>query len=1837
MSFDREAKHEQQTTSAALELLSSPRFTGSLRAPVSCKHRHKDQRPDENSHGCGSGRRWNYLLSVPLLIVWLAAVAVAPAADRQQLRGHVPAAVAALQPVDRLAATNRLHLAIGLPLQNQEALKSLLKDIYDPTSPNYRHYLTPEQFAQRFGPSEKDYQAVMDFAKTRGLAVTTTHPNRVILDVEGAVTDIEKAFHVTMRTYQHPKETRTFYASDTEPSLDVAVPILRISGLDNYALPRPRFKSQPAAAKANAAINTGSGPGGGYMGNDFRAAYVPGASLTGAGQTVGLLQFDGYTVSDITYYEKLAGLPTVTLMNVLLDGFNGIPTGNGGEVEVSLDIEMVISMAPGVSKIIVYEAGPNGNWHDILNRMANDNLAKQLSCSWYNPIGAADPVAEGIFQQMAAQGQSFFAASGDADAYTGLIPFPGDSPSITQVGGTTLTTTDGGAYFSETVWNWGFHNGSYIGSGGGISTQYAIPTYQQGISMTANQGSTTMRNVPDVALTADNVYVRADGFNHNEGGTSCAAPLWAGFMALVNQEAAANNRPTVGFINPAIYTIGKGASYTSTFNDTTTGNNYSSSSPTKFAAVTGYDLCTGWGTPTGTNLIYALAGPPDPLQASSPTFAASGPVGGPFTPNSAVYALTNSGATSLTWTASSTQTWTSLSATSGTLAAGDYTTVTWSINGGATALAHGNYSDTVTFSNTVTGASQSRMMTLAVGPPIVTTTNRLPSGTVGVSYNVALAASGGMTPYAWSLFSGSLPAGLSLSGAGVIGGSPSVATNASFTVQVAGNDGQSSTSNFSLTINPTLPPVTNIISGVTTNYGGAYMVGTNGPYSVLIVTNAGVLKSGSGIIGNSAASSNNYALVTGAGSVWSNSASLSIGSTGSFNQLSIGEAGRVINGSAYIGYDGTAGNNSVLVTGAGSVWSNKGSVYVGYSGSSNSLTIASGGQVVGTNDSYVGYTNRAANNSVLVTDPGSVWSNNGDVYVGYNGIGNSLTIAHGGQIISIANSGPVFNPVGLEIGYKSTASNNSVLVTGAGSVWSNNHVIVGYDGNSNRLTIANGGQVWETGDAGEIGQYSDNNSVWVTGTGSVWNISGNNVWVGDWGNNNSLTIANGGLVSDISGLIGGSYGFSNNSVLVTGAGSLWTNSHYVYVGADGPFNELTVNNGGQVIMDRFLTVGDTAIGYGNRLTIASGGAVTATNIIIGHGGATGNVATVSGGFLNATNATGGGALDISGGALNLNSGTVTVNQLIANNGPNSAVNFNGGTLNSGGSTVNNGSIFQVGYGTNAATLDLFGGTHSFANDLFINTNAILTGTGAITGSITNAGLIAPGNGLGVITDTGNLTILGGGAMTMELGGTSVGLYDQFDLTGALTFGGTLTVALLNGYTPQLGDHFNLFAFGNANGTFSQINLPTISPTLYWNISALYGTGVIEADQTTNGSLQVTLAPQAAIDAGAMWQVDAGGNWHTNNETVAGLVAGSHTVSYTNLTGWITPSNQIVQISVGAITATGGTYQLTPLLLAAVSCKTQGSAGTFDLNLNLNGTPSATVEPRIGGPAQLVFTFNKATTAADGTLDATEFTLTNATFVSASLVNSNLTLNLTNVLDQTMVTVVMNGLTDLAGNPLSGTNVVLVRSLYGDVNQNGTVNAVDMQQVKNNLLATLTPANFLCDVNCSGTINAVDLQQVKNNLLHSASLTAGSAPSTVSDSLTTSALATMTLGQALGATNLTWSTDGDAPWTATIAEDGSQAAWSGSIGNLNVSWVETTVTGPGTLSFDWMVSSELNGDYLTFSIDGVEQPGRISGEAGWQTLTFNIPAGTYRLTWTYSKNGATASGLDAGWLRRVTYR
>lgn len=515
-----------------------------------------------------------------------------------------------LQSTGRLAGSTNLNLVIGLPLRNKEAFDQLLQNIYDPASPLYHHYLTPQQIAENFGPTEEDYQAVITYARANGLTVTGTHSDRTLVDVNGAVADIEKGLHVTMRVYQHPTEARTFYATDVEPSVDLSVPLLYISGLNNFTIPHPGgAKGKTSDRVAGAAPGAGSGPGNAYWGNDFRAAYVPGVSLTGSGQAIGLLELDGYYTNDITAYETQAGLPNVTVTNVLVDGFSGTPDGNANWVgEVSLDIEMAIAMAPGLSKVIVYEA-PNCcyYWVDILKRMQEDNAAKQLSCSWLFDFD--DGNAEACYLNFKIQGQSFFQCSGDYLAFYNGVPQWTDEANVTLVGGTRLTTSGAsGSWVSETTWNNG--NG-VIGSGGGISTSYfgnvGIPFWQQGINMTANHGSTTMRNVPDVAMVAYDAWVISDNGSANWWwGTSIAAPLWAGFTALVNQQAALIGQTTVGFINPAVYTIGKGYSYYSCFHDIMTGNNTNSHSSNLFLAVSGYDLCTGWGSPTGSNLVNNL-------------------------------------------------------------------------------------------------------------------------------------------------------------------------------------------------------------------------------------------------------------------------------------------------------------------------------------------------------------------------------------------------------------------------------------------------------------------------------------------------------------------------------------------------------------------------------------------------------------------------------------------------------------------------------------------------------------------------------------------------------------------------------------------------------------------------------------------------------------------------------------------------------------------------------------------------------------------------------------------------------------------------------------------------------------------------------------------------------------------------------------------------------------------------------------------------------------------------------------------------------------------------------
>ena len=585
---------------------------------------------------------FRYLLTVLVAVVVsqeikITAATANVATGMKTLHGHFESVWKTFKSSGQMVATNELRLAIGLSLRDPAGLENFLADIYNPASTNYHHYLTVAELTARFGPTEADYAAVKEFARTNGFIVSAEHPNRLLLDVVGRAANVEKAFHIKLNKFQHPKEAREFFAPDAEPTVEATLPVTDIQGLSDYSRPHPHLHK----AVANALPLTGTAPdsSGSYFANDFRNAYAAGTTNTGTGQSVGLLQFDGFYTNDILSYARAAGggRTNIILQTVLLDSFNGKPTtgANSGNSEVALDIEMSMAMAPGLSKIVVFEAGPNGFPNDILNSMLTfSNTVKQLSCSW-GWDGGPSVTTDSIFQLMAAAGQSFFNASGDSDAFvtgsgndvnnTNQVNIPSGSPYITQVGGTTLTMNGSGVSFaSETVWNdrTTNSNGGYWGSTGGICTLYNIPSWQVATSMAANSGSNTKRNIPDVALTANNVYCTYDNGSAGAfGGTSCAAPLWAGYMALVNQQAAANGIPPAGFINPAVYNLSRTANYTNCFHDTTTGDNAwpNNLSSGKYAAVTGYDLATGLGTPNGVSLINALA----PLANTLPTITTS--------------------------------------------------------------------------------------------------------------------------------------------------------------------------------------------------------------------------------------------------------------------------------------------------------------------------------------------------------------------------------------------------------------------------------------------------------------------------------------------------------------------------------------------------------------------------------------------------------------------------------------------------------------------------------------------------------------------------------------------------------------------------------------------------------------------------------------------------------------------------------------------------------------------------------------------------------------------------------------------------------------------------------------------------------------------------------------------------------------------------------------------------------------------------------------------------------------------------------------------------------------
>jgi subtilase family serine protease len=529
-------------------------------------------------------------------------VGAARSADLSTRHLHAAVRDGVAQPLGRLPGAQLLSLNIVLPVRDQAALDVFVAGVADPMSFYYRNYLTPAQFTERFGPSQ---------ARQHGLAVTGGSRDGMNVEVRAPVAAIESAFHLNLLTYRHPTENRVFYSPDREPTTSLGFSLWHVSGLDDYSLPHPLFVTKAAYAKAHgiaseAVVNhatTGAGPSASFLGSDMRAAYYGGTALTGAGQNLGLLEYYGTDLADLnTYYKNVKQTNTVPITLLSTDGtstscVDSSSGGNCDDTEQTLDMTQALGMAPRLASLTMYIG--SSDTAIIAAMTTHSPLPTTIGCSWgWTP---ADPsTLDPYFEKMAAQGQSFLAASGDSSTWSASNEaWPNDDAHVISVGGTDLTTAKAaGAWASETAW---------VDSGGGFSPDgIAIPSWQKlaGVINSSNKGSTTLRNGPDVAANANfSFYVCANQvacLANEDGGTSFAAPMWAAFIALANQQAAANKGAPVGYFNPTIYPLNLGSTYSTNFHDITSGKSGS------YSAVTGYDLVTGWGSPKPA-LITTLA------------------------------------------------------------------------------------------------------------------------------------------------------------------------------------------------------------------------------------------------------------------------------------------------------------------------------------------------------------------------------------------------------------------------------------------------------------------------------------------------------------------------------------------------------------------------------------------------------------------------------------------------------------------------------------------------------------------------------------------------------------------------------------------------------------------------------------------------------------------------------------------------------------------------------------------------------------------------------------------------------------------------------------------------------------------------------------------------------------------------------------------------------------------------------------------------------------------------------------------------------------------------------
>ncbi len=533
--------------------------------------------------------------------LWLSAGVTASAQSPLLVKaGSLSPLLAEATDVGRAPATEQHKVVLGLELRDRQDLDAFLIDVQDPSSPNYARFLTQEEFNALYAPTVADEEALISYLLAKGFRTVERCPNRLLVGAVGTVAAMERAFSVEIHTVMRAGQRH--YAAVNEPSLpgELARAVVGVIGLDDLEEMHPHVQvsGEPRAALGSNCCH--------FSPNDVATFYDNRTGNDGTGQTIVIAGAFAWQDSDNASFNTRWGLPPLPAGSGQIctgsAGASGCQFSSTNSIEAALDVEYAHGAAPG-ARILNYMAASTSfsDFIPMYNRIVTDNPGHVVTTSWgLCEAGLSTSVQrtdDNIFANANAVGQSWFAASGDNGSRdckrTVSVDHPANSPHVIGVGGTTPACSGGmtpsspecAGYGSETGWS---------NSGGGISQLFARPAFQTGCGVPPG----SQRLVPDVALEADpspGNYVLEGGLWYSLGGTSVAAPQWAGFFADLSQKVGGT-----GLGNPGALLYGRCG--TAAFHDITSGFNGT------YSAGPGYDLVTGLGTIEAKNFL-ALPAP----------------------------------------------------------------------------------------------------------------------------------------------------------------------------------------------------------------------------------------------------------------------------------------------------------------------------------------------------------------------------------------------------------------------------------------------------------------------------------------------------------------------------------------------------------------------------------------------------------------------------------------------------------------------------------------------------------------------------------------------------------------------------------------------------------------------------------------------------------------------------------------------------------------------------------------------------------------------------------------------------------------------------------------------------------------------------------------------------------------------------------------------------------------------------------------------------------------------------------------------------------------------------